>query len=127
MVRPGRDVTVVATQLLRKRAIQAAEALAADGIEVEVIDPRTLFPLDVDTIFSSVTKTGRLLVTHEAPELYGFGGGTRLSGHESIMGHVACGPATGMRGSHPYSLRGVIGESGCPRYREACDRASQVG
>ncbi len=47
--------------------------LADEGIEVEVVDPRTLYPLDIETIVQSVAKTGRLLVTHEAPELYGFG------------------------------------------------------
>lgn len=74
VARQGRDVTVVATQLLRKRALEAAEILAAEHIEVEVVDPRTLFPLDMDTITASVAKTERVLVAHEAPELYGFGG-----------------------------------------------------
>lgn len=74
VARQGRDVTVVATQLLRKRALEAAELLAAEGIDVEVVDPRTLFPLDMETIIASVAKTGRVLVAHEAPELYGFGG-----------------------------------------------------
>lgn len=74
IVRTGRDITVIATQLMRKRALEAAEILAAEQIEVEVVDPRTLYPLDMDTLARSVEKTGRVLVTHEAPELYGFGG-----------------------------------------------------
>ena len=52
----------------------AAEELAAEGIDVEVIDPRTLVPLDIETILTSVRKTGRLVVAHEAVERGGFGG-----------------------------------------------------
>jgi pyruvate/2-oxoglutarate/acetoin dehydrogenase E1 component len=74
LVREGKDVTVIATQLLRKRALEAAEILAMEGIDVEIVDPRTLYPLDIDTLTASVAKTGRVLVTHEAPEMYGFGG-----------------------------------------------------
>ncbi|GAA3716202.1 alpha-ketoacid dehydrogenase subunit beta [Streptomyces tremellae] len=73
VVRPGSDVTVVATQLMRRRALEAADVLAAEGIGVEVVDPRTLYPLDIDTVTASAARTGRLLVTHEAPELFGFG------------------------------------------------------
>ncbi|MGD0019090.1 MAG: pyruvate dehydrogenase complex E1 component subunit beta [Candidatus Limnocylindrales bacterium] len=73
VVRPGGDVTVVATQLVRRRVLEAAEVLAVEGIEVELIDPRTLYPLDTDTIVRSVAKTGHLLVAHEAPEMYGWG------------------------------------------------------
>jgi pyruvate/2-oxoglutarate/acetoin dehydrogenase E1 component len=74
VARPGSDITVVATQVLRQRALEAAEILADEQIDVEVVDPRTLYPLDMDTIARSVAKTGRVLVAHEAPELYGFGG-----------------------------------------------------
>lgn len=63
--RPGRDVTVVATGLMVHKALAAAAALAAEGIEVEVIDPRTLVPLDRETILASVRKTGRLVVASE--------------------------------------------------------------
>jgi pyruvate dehydrogenase E1 component beta subunit len=67
VVRPGRDVTVVATQLMRHRAIEAAQALAAGGVEIEVIDPRTLIPLDLATIVTSVARTGRLACVQECP------------------------------------------------------------
>jgi pyruvate/2-oxoglutarate/acetoin dehydrogenase E1 component len=67
VVRPGSDVTVVATQLMRVRSEQAAEALARDGISVELIDPRTLAPLDLETIVGSVERTSRLIVVQEAP------------------------------------------------------------
>jgi acetoin:2,6-dichlorophenolindophenol oxidoreductase subunit beta len=63
--RPGRDVTVVATSLMVSRSLSAAEALAREGIEVEVVDPRTLVPLDEAAILDSVRKTGRLVVVDE--------------------------------------------------------------
>lgn len=65
IVRPGRDVTVVATSLTVGVALKAAEALARENIEVEVIDPRTLVPLDKRTILESVARTGRLVTADE--------------------------------------------------------------
>jgi len=66
VVRAGRDITVVALALMVHRAREAAELLHAEGISVEVIDPRTVSPLDTDTILQSVAKTGRLLIVDEA-------------------------------------------------------------
>src|SRR5882762_51688 len=71
--RAGTDVTVIATQVMVQRALAAADELAGDGISVEVIDPRTLAPLDEATILSSVEKTGRLVIAHEAVKRGGFG------------------------------------------------------
>jgi acetoin:2,6-dichlorophenolindophenol oxidoreductase subunit beta len=73
VLREGRDVTVVALSRLVHDALAAADRLAADGIEVEVIDPRTLVPLDLETIVRSVERTGRLVIAHEAVEHGGFG------------------------------------------------------
>jgi pyruvate dehydrogenase E1 component beta subunit len=67
VVRPGQDVTIVANQMMRHRALQAADALSADGIEAEVIDPRTLMPMDVPTVIRSVEKTNHLVVVQESP------------------------------------------------------------
>jgi len=64
--REGADITVVASLIMLHHALAAAEALAADGVSVEVVDPRTLVPLDGETIVESVRKTGRLLVVDEA-------------------------------------------------------------
>jgi 2-oxoisovalerate dehydrogenase E1 component len=66
IAREGRDVTVVAIALMVQRSLAAAEQLAKEGISVEVIDPRTVSPLDTDTILASVKKTGRLLIVDEA-------------------------------------------------------------
>ena len=71
--REGKDVTVVATARMVHTALEAAEKLAADGIDVEVVDPRTLSPLDMGTIIESVKKTHRLVVTHEEVKFAGSG------------------------------------------------------
>jgi pyruvate dehydrogenase E1 component beta subunit len=71
--REGRDVTVVGIHTMVGKALQAATQLAEEGIELEVIDPRTLVPLDEQTIVDSVKKTGRLIVSHEAYTRGGYG------------------------------------------------------
>ncbi|MGF1469241.1 MAG: alpha-ketoacid dehydrogenase subunit beta [Sandaracinaceae bacterium] len=73
VVREGDRVTVVAWGAMLYEALSAAEEVEADGIACEVIDPRTLWPLDLDLIVRSVEKTGRLVVVHEAPAACGFG------------------------------------------------------
>jgi pyruvate dehydrogenase E1 component beta subunit len=73
-LREGSDITIVALSALVHDALAAADRLAAQhGIEAEVIDPRTLVPLDLATIVASVERTGRLVVAHEAVEHGGFG------------------------------------------------------
>ncbi len=71
--REGNDVTVVATSYMVTLALQAAESLVSRGVEVEVIDPRTLEPFDIETIVESVRKTGRLVVVDEDTERCGVG------------------------------------------------------
>jgi 2-oxoisovalerate dehydrogenase E1 component len=71
--RHGRDVTLVATMAMVDSALQAATRLETEGIDVEVIDPRTLRPLDEDTIIKSVKKTSRLVIAHEGWKRWGFG------------------------------------------------------
>lgn len=71
--RAGGDVTVVATSRMVHESLAAAEELEKEGIAVEVIDPRTLVPLDMDTILGSLKKTGRLIVVHEGWTRGGFG------------------------------------------------------
>ncbi len=71
--RTGSDVTVVATSRMVHRALEAAASLAAEGIDVEVIDPRTLNPLDEESILASVRKTQRLVIAYEAYERGGVG------------------------------------------------------
>ena len=71
--REGKDVTVVATANMVHTALGAAEKLAADGISIEVVDPRTLYPLDMETIIASVKKTHRLVILHEEVKFAGSG------------------------------------------------------
>jgi pyruvate/2-oxoglutarate/acetoin dehydrogenase E1 component len=72
--RTGRDLTIIATSIMVSRALEAARQLSKASIEVEVVDPRTLKPLDKETIIESVIKTGKVLIVHEACKTGGFGG-----------------------------------------------------
>jgi 2-oxoisovalerate dehydrogenase E1 component len=73
IVREGKEITIVALARMVSKSLEAAESLAREGMSVEVIDPRTVAPLDVETIGKSVSKTGRLLIVDEAFGLYGLG------------------------------------------------------
>jgi 2-oxoisovalerate dehydrogenase E1 component len=73
VVREGNDLTVVSLAYMVRRTLEACDRLAARGVSIEVIDPRTVSPLDTETILRSVAKTGRLLVVDEAFAPYGFG------------------------------------------------------
>lgn len=72
VVRTGKDLTIVATGIMVKKSLEVADKLSAEGIEVTVIDPRTISPLDMSTTFESVDLTGRLLVVQEGPSHGGF-------------------------------------------------------
>jgi pyruvate dehydrogenase E1 component beta subunit len=71
--RPGRDVTVVATSRMVHQSLEAAQTLAKEGIEAEVIDLMTITPLDKEAIFKSVEKTSKLVIAHEAVKAFGIG------------------------------------------------------
>ena len=73
MVRPGSDVTVVSVSRMVHEAMAAADELAGEGISVEVIDLRTVAPLDMEPVLASVHKTSRLLIAHEAVVPFGIG------------------------------------------------------
>ena len=87
LVRPGRDVTVVASQQMRHRAMEAADRLEGEGISLEVIDPRTLVPFDDETVAGSLQRTARLLVVQEGPP--GGGWGASLIAR-MMQGHFEC-------------------------------------
>lgn len=86
VTRQGTDLTLIATAVMVQRALEAAEQLSSEGIDVEIIDPRTLLPLDDQPIFDSVKKTGRALIVHEAVGTGGFGGeiAARIAGSEAF-------------------------------------------
>jgi acetoin:2,6-dichlorophenolindophenol oxidoreductase subunit beta len=73
ILRPGKDITIIGTHLYAGKSLSAAAKLAEAGIDSEVIDPRTLNPLDEDTLINSVKKTGRAIVVHEAHKIGGIG------------------------------------------------------
>lgn len=72
--REGTDVTIVATAIMVHKSLEAAKELEKEGISVEVVDPRTIVPLDEETIVNSVKKTGKVIVVHEAVKRGGIGG-----------------------------------------------------
>ena len=74
VVRKGDDVSVIALGAMVPKALAAAETMSGEGVSVEVVDPRTLRPLDGDMLVASVRKTGRAVVVHEANTFGGFGG-----------------------------------------------------
>jgi len=86
--RPGKDVTVAATAWMVHRALQAARQFAAEGVEVEVLDLRTLAPLDTATLLASVRKTGRLVVAHEAWKIGGLGAEVAATVAEQAFGSL---------------------------------------
>ena len=86
--REGQDVTVVATLLMMHRSLQAAEALAAEGIRTEVIDPRSLVPFDWDTLKASVAKTGRLVIVEESCKRSGIGAEIAATAAEEMLEHL---------------------------------------
>jgi len=73
MVQEGKDVTVIAWGAMVREALRAGEQLKADKIDMEIIDLRTISPMDVEAIVSSVRKTGRCVIVHEAPKTCGVG------------------------------------------------------
>jgi acetoin:2,6-dichlorophenolindophenol oxidoreductase subunit beta len=72
--RAGKDLSIIATGIMVQKSLQAAEELIKEGLDIEVVDPRTLRPLDTETIVNSVKKTGKVLIVHEAVKTGGFGG-----------------------------------------------------
>ena len=86
--RPGDGVTIVAWGLMVDRALGAARSLAGDGISAEVIDLRSLQPLDEDAILASVEKTGRLVIVHEAPVRGGVGGEVAAVVSSKALGYL---------------------------------------
>jgi pyruvate/2-oxoglutarate/acetoin dehydrogenase E1 component len=86
--REGKDVTVVATAMMVHKALDAAVELSKKGIEVEVLDPRSLVPLDYEALIGSIKKTGRLLIVHEACKTGGMGGEIAAIAAKEAFGYL---------------------------------------
>ncbi|MBL8602181.1 MAG: alpha-ketoacid dehydrogenase subunit beta [Myxococcales bacterium] len=106
VVRPGTQVTLLAWGAMLYEAIEAANQAAAQGIDVEVVDLRTLWPVDIDTIVASVKKTGRVVIVHEAPKSCGFGAELVALINEKAFLHLEAPPVrvTGYDTPFPYTL-----------------------
>lgn len=86
--RPGRDVTILTYGWMLHKSLEAAEIVASEGIEVEVVDLRTLLPLDDETILSSVAKTGRAVIVHEDTRTGGIAGEIAMRINERIFEYL---------------------------------------
>jgi pyruvate/2-oxoglutarate/acetoin dehydrogenase E1 component len=109
VVREGTDVTIVAYGAMVEVCEKAAVELEKDGKSVEIIDPRTLVPLDEELILESVRKTGRLVTVYEAPKTSGFGGEIAAIVAEKAVDSLE-GPIIRVAGfdtPFPYSLEGI--------------------
>ena len=106
VVREGKHVTIIAWGAMLYEAIAAGEQAAAQGIDCEIIDLRTLWPVDIDTIVESVKKTGRVIVVHEAPKTCGFGAELIALINEKAFLHLEAPPrrVTGFDTPFPYTL-----------------------
>lgn len=88
VVRHGGDVSIISYSFMMKRAMEAAETLAKQGIDAEVVDVRTLRPLDIDLLAESVKKTGRALIVHEAPVIGGAGAEIATELHKAAFDYL---------------------------------------
>jgi pyruvate dehydrogenase E1 component beta subunit len=106
IAREGKDVTVIAWGAMLYEAMAAADEAAKQGISAEVVDLRTLWPVDIDTVIESVKKTGRVVVVHEAPKTCGFGAELVALINERAFLHLEAPPArvTGFDTPFPYTL-----------------------
>ncbi len=106
VVKEGSSVTLVTWGAMLYEAMDAAQKCAAEGVDVEVIDLRTLWPLDIDTVIASVKKTGRVVVVHEAPKSCGLGGEIVAMVNEKAFLHLEAPPkrVTGFDTPFPYTL-----------------------
>jgi len=106
VVREGRQVTVLAYGAMLYEALDAAQKAAEQGVDAEVVDLRTLWPVDIETIVASVKKTGRLIIVHEAPKTCGFGSELVSLVVEKAFYHLEAPPVrvTGYDTPFPYTL-----------------------
>jgi pyruvate dehydrogenase E1 component beta subunit len=106
LVREGRHVTVIAWGAMLYEAIAAADEARKQGVECDILDLRTLWPVDIDAIVASVKKTGRVVIVHEAPKTCGFGAELVALVNEKAFLHLEAPPVrvTGFDTPFPYTL-----------------------
>ncbi|MHB1908741.1 MAG: alpha-ketoacid dehydrogenase subunit beta [Nitrososphaerales archaeon] len=126
VVREGRDVSIFAYGAMLHVALEAAEAAKKNGVEAEVVDIRTLVPLDIEAILASVQKTGRVIIVHEAPKTSGFGAEISAQIAERAIEYLK-GPilrVTGYDTPFPYTLEEYYLPS-APKVLKAIDKIMQ--
>ncbi|MDP6439303.1 MAG: alpha-ketoacid dehydrogenase subunit beta [Candidatus Brocadiia bacterium] len=124
--REGTDITVVATSLMVRKALKAAEELEAEGISLEIVDPRTLVPMDTETILTSVRKTGRLLVVHEACRTGGIAGEIIAVVVENVFDCLKAPPARVAALDVPIPYSTVLEKAALPDEADIAEAAKAV-
>jgi len=124
--RPGSDVTIVATSYMVHEALKAAEELAGRGIEAEVIDPRTLLPLDMDAILTSVRKTHRVVIVHEAVKFCGFGAEIAAQVAEAAFDALEAPPVRVAAPFCPVPFSAPLEEAYLPNAQDIVDAVSSL-
>jgi pyruvate dehydrogenase E1 component beta subunit len=124
--RPGSDVTIVATSYMVHEALRAAEQLSQRGIEAEVIDPRTLLPLDMETILASVRKTHRVVIVHEAVKFCGVGAEIAAQVAEAAFDALEAPPARVAAPFCPVPFSAPLEEAYLPSAQKIIDAVSSV-
>ena len=126
VVREGKDVTIVATSYMMHESLAAAAKLAEQGIEAEVVDPRTLVPLDIETIVNSVKKTHRVLVVHEAVRFCGVGAEIASQVTESAFDYLDAAPMRIGAPSSPVPYSPVLEKAWVPNADQIFAAASAM-
>jgi acetoin:2,6-dichlorophenolindophenol oxidoreductase subunit beta len=125
--RAGRDVTIVASSIMTLRALAAAERLAADGIDAEVIDLRSLRPLDFATIAASLRKTRRLAIVHEGVKTMGIGAEIAALVAESDVFHALAAPVARLGGADvPIPYNPVLEKAAVPQEHDIVAAAARL-
>lgn len=126
VVREGTDVTVVATQAMVPEALRAAREMAREGVSLEVIDPRTLYPLEEETILRSVKKTHRVVVAHEATRFGGIGGEIASTIAEEAFWYLDA-PIRRVGASHnPIPYEDALERATLPNHRSIVDAVHRL-
>jgi len=124
--REGVDITIVAYSRMALLALEAAEELAKEGVEAEVIDPRTLKPLDINTIVNSVKKTNRVVVVHEGYKTCGVGAEITTQIMEKAFDHLDA-PVTRVAGADvPIPMSPVLEDAAIPSKKKIIDAVREI-
>ena len=124
--RPGSDLTIVSYSVMALHAAKACDQLAIEGIEAELIDLRSLVPLDMDMVLRSVRKTGRVLIAHEAWTFGGFGAELAASITDAAFDHLLAAPVRVGAASAPIPFSPPLERAVVPGPEEIVDAAREL-